>query len=204
MSQGGCGFRLHRVPSCKKRRDEPSAVYFSEDIWVSFRYCLMTTTIGSSFKADLHVHSDYSEDSRSKVGQIVRRAFELGLDLVAITDHFVDKAFHDLKAKPALFLDKSFIVEVQDRFVLVANEHRKLIIVKGKEASTREDYHVIALAYAGQVRNFRCLEETLREIEQNGGISIIPHPCNTASHGVGIRNLRHLIELRDPLCFDAI
>lgn len=39
------------------------------------------------FKADYHLHSDFSSDSQQTLEQIFDRAVELGLDGVAITDH---------------------------------------------------------------------------------------------------------------------
>lgn len=39
------------------------------------------------FKADYHIHSEYSSDSTQSLEQIFDRAVELGLDGVAVTDH---------------------------------------------------------------------------------------------------------------------
>lgn len=40
-------------------------------------------------KINLHIHSNYS-DGKNTIQQIVRRALELGLDYIAITDHFTN------------------------------------------------------------------------------------------------------------------
>jgi predicted metal-dependent phosphoesterase TrpH len=46
--------------------------------------------------ADLHIHSIYSYDGTASVHAILRRARQIGLDVIAITDH--DEINGSLKA----------------------------------------------------------------------------------------------------------
>src|SRR5207253_2027866 len=74
-----------------------------------------------------------------------------------------------------------------------SHDNRDLLIVRGKEVSTQGGYHIIALAYGGQIHNFQSIEETLRTIKKQGGVSIIAHPFNVLSHGMGGKRLDSLM-----------
>ncbi len=54
--------------------------------------------IRRGFQADIHVHSEYSQDSTCPVLEIGRAALEKGLDLVCITDHCDIHPGHDEQA----------------------------------------------------------------------------------------------------------
>jgi predicted metal-dependent phosphoesterase TrpH len=43
--------------------------------------------VSNSLKADLHVHTRYSEDSISPPEKIVEHCLKVGIDCLAITDH---------------------------------------------------------------------------------------------------------------------
>lgn len=46
-----------------------------------------TYCAGGNFRADIHIHSEYSHDSTCPVSEIYGAALEKGIDLVCITDH---------------------------------------------------------------------------------------------------------------------
>ena len=50
------------------------------------------------YKGDSHIHSNFSADSKEKLENIFKRALELGLDEVTITDHmdFADIEENDI------------------------------------------------------------------------------------------------------------
>ena len=49
------------------------------------------------FRADIHIHSEYSKDSDCPVSEICQAALEKGIDLVCITDHCDIYPSHDVK-----------------------------------------------------------------------------------------------------------
>lgn len=103
-------------------------------------------------EVDLHMHSRHSNDSRSKVGEMVDRAVSVGLGAIAVTDHNSWEG-----AREAAKLADG-----------------RIIIIPGAEIKTDKG-DVLALFVQDEIttRNF---SEILEAIRAAGGISIIPHP----------------------------
>jgi predicted metal-dependent phosphoesterase TrpH len=118
---------------------------------------------------DLHIHSQYSPDSRSKPGQIVKRALELGLGAVAVTDHSSWKGW----------LATSKIAP------------KELLVVPGAELKT-ERGDLLALFVREDVKT-NIFAEAVDAIHSQGGLAIVPHP------GVSSRIRREDISLTDGL-----
>jgi len=136
-------------------------------------------------RADLHLHSLYSDGTASVADILdhVERATDL--DVVAITDH-----------------------ERIDGAVRAAERHRdggySFDLVVGEEITTRRG-HVLALFVSERIPALRPLEETLERIHAQGGIAIAAHPMAPIPLSVGRRSLR---EVRDhpeaAVSFDAL
>jgi predicted metal-dependent phosphoesterase TrpH len=121
-------------------------------------------------RLDLHVHSQYSPDSRSSIEAILKQSQEVGLDGIAITDHnSVQSFFVASKLAEELELD--------------------LIIVPGAEISTSEG-HLIALGTTSLLPSGTPANEVIEHIHDNGGMVVAPHPY--AFFRKGIRNLQAL------------
>ncbi|MFQ6050936.1 MAG: PHP domain-containing protein [Candidatus Hydrothermarchaeota archaeon] len=104
---------------------------------------------------DLHVHSIYSSDSRTKVREILKVCKKIGLDGICIADH------NSLKGSlEAIKLKKDF---------------EGLIVVPGVELSTKSG-HLIALGIYEEINNNLGLKEIEDEIEKQNGLKIAPHP----------------------------
>ena len=119
-------------------------------------------------RLDLHIHSEYSPDSRSSIEAILRQAQEAGLDGIAITDHnSVQSFFVASKLAEDLGLD--------------------LIIVPGAEISTSEG-HLITLGTRNLLPSGLSAVDTIEHAHDNGGIAVAPHPY--AFFRKGVRNLQ--------------
>ena len=118
-------------------------------------------------KADLHIHSRYSKDAVSSLSAILKRAKKAGLDLIAITDHDTVAG-----AKEAKKMAPEFGLEV----------------IVGEEIKTKEG-DVIALFIDDSIPSGKGLKETIKEIRQQEGLIIIPHPANWFLGGVHYRAL---------------
>ncbi len=106
--------------------------------------------------ADLHIHSIYSNDATTTVRAILKQAVDVGLDVIAITDH--DEIRGSLEAQQ---LAPKFGIEV----------------IPGAEVSTK-DGHLVALFIKTLPPAGMSLIDTLLHIGEQDGIAIIPHPFN--------------------------
>ena len=103
-------------------------------------------------EVDLHVHSRYSPDSRSRPEDIIKRAVTLGLGAIAVTDHdSLDGAAAAARLAP-----------------------ESLLIVPGVELKT-EKGDLLALFVSQEVRS-NTFAAAVDEIRSDGGIAIVPHP----------------------------
>jgi hypothetical protein len=104
--------------------------------------------------ADFHIHSHHSKDCVMAVADILERAREVGLDVVAITDH--DTAAGGLEAR-----------ELADRY--------GVRVIVGEEVKTTEG-EVIGLFLERTIPGGMTFAETIRAIKEQGGIVYVPHP----------------------------
>jgi hypothetical protein len=136
-------------------------------------------------KADLHVHTTYS-DGASTVAEVLRYAAEhTDLRVVAITDHdTIDGAIE------AQRLASAYGVEV----------------VVGEEISTREG-HLLALFIERRIAPGHAAAETIAEIHAQGGLAIPAHPYDWATPSLGRGGLRERASSEWPVdgieCFNA-
>jgi predicted metal-dependent phosphoesterase TrpH len=114
--------------------------------------------------ADLHVHTIYSHDGTAPVPAVLARARQIGLDVIAITDH--DEIAGSLKA---LELAPAFGVEV----------------IPGMEVTTDEG-DLLALNITEKIERGLPLINTILKVNQLGGFCIAPHPM---ANGIGMKSL---------------
>lgn len=113
-------------------------------------------------KADLHVHSTFS-DGTAAVTDVLARAAAIGLGLTAITDHDTMRG-----AWEARQLARDFGVGV----------------IVGEEVSTH-DGHLLALFIEQELPPHRPAAETIAAAHAQGGLCIAAHPYDWASASLG-------------------
>ncbi len=104
--------------------------------------------------ADFHIHTHHSKDCVMPVADILERAREVGLDVVAITDH--DSAAGGLEAR-----------ELADRY--------GVRVIVGEEVKSGEG-EVIGLFLERTIPGGMTFAETIAAIREQGGIVYVPHP----------------------------
>ncbi len=102
-------------------------------------------------KADLHVHSEYSPDSSSKLSDIVEHCTSSGINCLAITDHN----------------------EIEGAIKLQKMAPFKIIV--GEEILTSQG-EIIGLFLTELIPPYLSPEETVSRIKAQGGLVLIPHP----------------------------
>lgn len=113
-------------------------------------------------KADLHIHSHYSEDSWAKIDDIVESAVRNGIRCIAITDHDEFRAHLDI-------------------------HDERLIVIPAEEVSSSEG-HILAYGIDRLIPRGMGVKETIDAIHAAGGIAIAAHPYRYHS-GLGESNI---------------
>lgn len=111
-------------------------------------------------RADLHVHTFYSDDSIITPKELVFYAKKRGLTAIAITDHN--------KIEGALAFA----------------QQTDLLIIPGTEVSSK-DGHIVGLNVNMPIPRGRSAEETVELIHNAGGIAIASHPFALFKKSVG-------------------
>jgi dephospho-CoA kinase len=107
------------------------------------------------WSVDLHMHTNASPDCLSAPGEVVRRAREIGLDRIAITDHDqIDGAFEAREADPEL-------------------------VIVGEEVRTAEGLDLIGLFLTAHIPRGGTFRDVANEIRRQGGVVYVPHPFDS-------------------------
>jgi predicted metal-dependent phosphoesterase TrpH len=114
--------------------------------------------------ADLHIHTIHSYDGTASVPAVLTRAKQIGLDVIAITDH--DEIAGSLKA---LEIAHKYGVEV----------------ISGIEITTAEG-DLLAFNVTEIIPSDQPLIDTLLQVGELGGFCIAPHPM---AAGLGMKSL---------------
>lgn len=113
-------------------------------------------------KADLHVHTCYSNDGKTTMDELVQTAVEKGIGVIAVTDHNSFEAYHELK------------------------DNGRVIIIPAEEVSSKEG-HIVALGIDRLIPRDLSIQETIDKIHEAGGYAIAAHPYRWWS-GLGEKN----------------
>ena len=104
-------------------------------------------------KIDLHCHSYYSCDGISSPEKLIKSALKKGLDGIAITDHDTISGWKE---------------------AIRAAKKLNVVLVLGEEIKTKEG-DILGLFLKEEIKAKTPLE-VIKEIKNQGGIAIIPHP----------------------------
>jgi len=138
----------------------------------------MTRSGGDLGKADMHLHTLYSDGTASVQAVLDHVASRTDLDVIAITDH--ERIDGALRA----------------REIHAAGDYAFEFVV-GEEITTRRG-HVLALFIGERIPALRPLPETLERIHDQGGIAIAAHPLSPLTPSLGTRSLLTARGADDP------
>lgn len=102
-------------------------------------------------KADLHIHTEYSMDCASSLGEIINRCLELGINCIAIADHGTTEG--------------ALKIQTLAPFTVIVAE----------EILT-PDGEIMGMFLKETIPSGFSLERTIAEIRSQGGLVCIPHP----------------------------
>lgn len=115
-------------------------------------------------KADLHVHTLYSNDGKTTLEELLEYAERMGIGCVAVTDHNEFQAYERLK------------------------DNGRVIIMPAEEVSSAEG-HIVALGIDRLIPRDLSIQETIDRIHEAGGYAFAAHPYRWWS-GLGEKNTR--------------
>ena len=127
---------------------------------------------GERGRADMHLHTLYSDGTMEVQALLDHVEHRTDLDLVAVTDH--ERIDGALRAR-----------ELHE----AGDYHFGLVV--GEEITTRRG-HVLALFLEERIPALRPLEETIERIHAQGGIAIAAHPMAPLTPSLGRRSLLRL------------
>src|SRR5579883_2727610 len=139
--------------------------------------------IGKQGKADLHMHSTYSDGCATIEEILAYVQQETDLDVIALTDHdTIDGALRarDLWARSAYRFD--FVV--------------------GEEVTTKEG-HLLALFIEKHVQPGLSMERSIDLIHEQGGLAVIAHPLHRFFRHSCQRNVMDRIHASKDVWFDG-
>lgn len=112
-------------------------------------------------RIDCHVHTADSYDSSATVEAVLRRAADLGLDGVVVTDHNrIERSLEAAARAPS----------------------HGLLGIPGVEVSTAGG-HLLAIGVETLPDPGRPLGSTVDAIHDRGGVAVVPHPFQWSRHG---------------------
>lgn len=131
--------------------------------------------------ADLHLHTEHSYDGTASVPEVLRKAKQIGLNVVAITDH--DEIAGSLEA-------------------LQLAAHYGIEVITGIEITTAEG-DLLAYFITQKVEAGLSMFDTLLKVRELGGVCVIAHPMagmgmNSAAAETVLQLLKHP-EIADTL-----
>jgi len=105
---------------------------------------------------DLHMHTDHSSDCATPAATLLAAAKAAGLDKIAITDHNEVSGAHEARA--------------------LAEEMDGIEVIVAEEVKTADQGEVIGLFIEKKIPKGLTLQETIAEIQAQGGLVYVPHP----------------------------
>ena len=119
-------------------------------------------------KVDLHLHSEYSWDSRTKISSYIKNAEDRGFGAIAIADH------NDIRSHRA-------IEKLQG--------DTEVILVPAQEVST-SDGHLLVYGWIDSLEQKRTMEDTVSLARDLGAqLTVAAHPYDLLRKGKGDRVL---------------
>ena len=113
-------------------------------------------------KMDSHIHSEYSPDSFAKIDDILKKAREESIDIIAISDHNTVDGTSEVVRK---------------------TNGTDILAIPSVEISSSHG-HILGFGCEDYIPKGLSPQETIDKIHQQGGLAIIPHPYCFYRHGL--------------------
>jgi 3',5'-nucleoside bisphosphate phosphatase len=146
--------------------------------------------IGEWLLCDFHIHTRRS-DGRLPLHDIVDHFGKAGFDVIAITDHAVDRAFLEGVLKRGEKIQSVGREDFDDYLRSLWHEARRawekydMLLIPGLELSNNTDkYHILGIDVKEYIDPSLPVEKIIEEIHRQSGIAVACHP-HTRAHDPG-------------------
>jgi predicted metal-dependent phosphoesterase TrpH len=127
-------------------------------------------------RLDMHMHTEYSRDSRLTLGELALVAKEAGLGAICVTDH-----------------------DTIEGALRLRDMDTGLVVIVGEEI-TSADGELIGLFLASRVAPGQSAERTIAQIHEQGALAYVPHPFSRNRR----RHLRRAVLERVASAIDVV
>jgi len=118
------------------------------------------------YKMDLHIHSEYSPDSFAKVDDILKKAREENIEIIALSDHNTVSGVSEL---------------------IKTTKGTDILGIPSIEISSSTG-HILGLGCEEMIPRDLSAEDTIDRIHDQDGLAVIPHPYCFYRHGLLCKN----------------
>ncbi|MCW1300358.1 MAG: hypothetical protein OH363_03605 [Candidatus Parvarchaeota archaeon] len=152
-------------------------------------------------KASLHNHSIYSGNSASQrctLERMIEKAFDVDLQILAITDNNSDRSIDLILANSSKM--KYSITDFDDRGIIINKKEHELCLIRGAEIFTDKG-HILSIGHEGKMcfNKKHDLFDILGEIKDRGGLAIPAHILHTQIGGMKKETLLEIIDYIDAV-----
>ena len=161
--------------------------------------------------SDFHIHSNFS-DGKHSIPEIVDFYGSRGFGSIAITDHLCES--HSFLGKAASYLERTlteasfpFYLEILKSEAERAWKQYKMVVIPGVEItknsiSNHRSAHIVGLGVSKFVKADLPIEEILKQLKDQGAVTIAAHPVSTRKME---KQTLHLWDRKEELAhlFDA-
>ncbi len=133
-------------------------------------------------KCDFHIHTTYS-DGICSVPEILALYAQHQFDVIAITDHVVDKVLlreFELQGGPRTVIRENFVDYLQDlhQTAQLARESYDLHLIPSIEVTNNtKEYHILAIDVKEWIDPDWTVPQIIAEIQRQEGIAVACHPA---------------------------
>ena len=112
---------------------------------------------------DPHIHSEYSEDSKTKIKDIIKIAIKKKIDVIAISDHDT--------------------IQGSKKAIKQTKNNDNILVIPSIEVSSSKG-HILGLGVKENIEKNLSPIDTIKKIHENNGLAIVPHPYGFYRHGI--------------------
>ncbi len=156
--------------------------------------------------ASLHMHTTLSivsgrPDGEKTLEEVISGAFDNDYSIISVTEHdnedpfqILSRSSQDKNLEDYIDIKAYDVEQINDYTVRITDlckvDQNKLYLLRGVEFTTKENWHLLGIAYSEMPEPFAPIDEIINSLKEQDAIIIAPHPSHRASSGMGHENVK--------------